>query len=125
MAEYLALFVEYGLPTLPYAGIAFITYQIMSKFVKPLIASHKGPDGAHHDTFWLNARRGMVFYPMILGYVMSMMFPGLIWGYCVLAGASAQVLYVILKTYLKKKGVDLQAMDHTKSMMITPDKSNK
>lgn len=118
MEEYLTLFVNFGLPVLPYMGIAFITYQIMSKFVKPLIASHKGPDGLHHELLWLNARRGMVFYPMILGYIMGMMFPGLLWGYSVLSGASAQLLYLLLKAYLKRKGVDLPVMDGSKSMML-------
>lgn len=110
IAEYLSLFMQYGMPVLPYAGVALVTFQIMSRFVKPMIASHKGANGSYTSAFWLNARRGMVFYPMFLGAVCGFPF-GLKVGYSIVAAASAQVWYLILKSRLKAIGVDITADD--------------
>lgn len=115
----LELFMIYGLPVLPYAAIALVVYQIMSQFVKPLIASHRHQDGTYHSPLWRNLRRGMVFYPLILGLLASVVLPELMWGYCVTAAAASQILYVILKKVLHKRGITLPLLD-TKSMMITP-----
>ena len=101
------------LPVLPYAAIAFVIYQVMSRFVKPVVASHKGLDGKHHEALWLNLRRGMVFYPMALGYLASLALPHLSWGYCVTAGAASQTLYLILRKVLKARlGVTLPPPDN-------------
>lgn len=116
----LELFVLYGLPVLPYAAVALVVYQIMSQFVKPLITSHRHADGTYHSAKWRFLRRGMVFYPLILGVIASLVLPHLVWWYCVAAAASSQLLYVVvLKKLLAKQGITLPALD-TKSMYSVP-----
>ena len=114
---------QYGEPILPYAAIALVIYVIMNQFVKPLIASHKNSKGKHNKPLWLNLRRGYPLYPMVMGFVVSLLLPQLSWGYCVTAGAASQGWYLIFKAvraWLKKKGIELptEDADVKKSMMM-------
>jgi len=121
----LALFMTFGVPILPYAGISLVIYYVMNLVVKPLIASHRDVDGYHQSALWMNLRRGYAVYPMILGFLASLALPHLIWGYCVVAGVCAQAWYFILyglKAYLKKKGFSMPPAQAglNKSMMLPP-----
>ena len=105
MLEYIDVIMKYVLPALPYAGVSLVTYQIMAKFIKPMIVAHRSPEGLYPEGLWRNLRRGMVFYPMVLGALCALPFPGLSWGYGVVAAASSQVWYVLAKQYLAKQGL--------------------
>jgi hypothetical protein len=119
----LALFMEYGLPILPYAGVAFITYQVMNRFIKPIVSAHKKKDGSYSNSFWRIVRRGYVFYPMLLGALLSLAHPSLIVGYCVLAGAASQMLYLVLTGALSKYGIKIPRLPRESS--IPPKKKKK
>jgi len=125
--EYLTLFMQYGLPVLPYACIAFVVYKVMGRFVKPLIQANKSPDGFYHNKWWRYARRAMVFYPMALGALCALPF-ALNVGYAAVAGLSSQLLYHLLKDFLKKRGIELpreSTVDFNKSLMMPPETAQK
>lgn len=104
----LQLFMVYGLPVLPYLGVSVVVYYVMNWIIKPLVAARKNAAGEHDKTVWKVARFLYPGYPMVLGGLASFTLPGLIWGYCVVAGLGAQLWYFVfyaIKFYLKNKGV--------------------
>lgn len=115
--------VEYS-PTLgPYAGIMLITFQIMNRFIKPVVKAHKRPDGYYVSNTWRYIRMGMVFYPMILGSIGALLF-GLNVGYGIVSGAAAQGFFLVLDKIGEKKGVDvLPDQDHIEEHSVDLGKS--
>lgn len=118
------LFMQYGLPVLPYASISLVIYYMMNWVIKPIIASNRDASGYHRSKGWRIARKGYKIYPMLLGYLASLALPDLLWGYCVVAGVCAQAWYYILymvRSKLQEKGFKMPpSQDLGKSMMVPP-----
>jgi hypothetical protein len=118
--QYLELIVTYGMPLLPYAGIAMVVHQLMSGIIQPAIKGHRTVKGAYDKKIWFYARWGMKVYPMLLGALFALPW-GLSVGYGIMAGASAQMWYLLVKSIAKKKfNIDLDRDNLSRSMMINP-----
>ena len=78
----------YVLVLLPYLGTMLIVAQVMKRFIKPAICSHRrGKKGKFRSQFWASAHRLMVFYPMLLGAACG--------GLCIATGIGGHILAYI------------------------------
>jgi hypothetical protein len=111
------------LPLLPYIFIMIMVYQIMGRFIKPWIRSHKiQGTNKFTDIKWLLADRwAVVFCPVIFGAVLglglSLCHVVVNVFYSMFAGVSAQTFFVSLEHILKERGVaipsDFESMNDT------------
>ncbi len=78
----------YLLVLLPYLGTIVVVAQIMKRFIKPTISSHRrGKKGKFRSQFWASAHKLMVFYPMLLGAACG--------GLCIATGIGGHILAYI------------------------------
>ena len=78
----------YLLVLLPYLATILIVAQVMKRFIKTIICSHRrGKKGKFRSQFWASAHRLMIFYPMLLGAACG--------GLCIATGIGGHILAYI------------------------------
>lgn len=95
------------LPMFPYIGTVVVTYGLMARGIKPMIARNRDPKTKKFKSkTWMHVRRWMWTYPSVIGAAIGLGYGDHIF-YHMLCGTSAQMIVHFAQDIAKAKGYEL------------------
>lgn len=107
----------FGLPMFPYMGTVVVTYGLMARGIKPMIARNRDPKTKKfYSKTWMHVRQWMWTYPTVIGTAIGVGFwvsTGSNIFYHALCGTCAQMIVHFAQDIAKSRGyeVDLNVRD--------------